>query len=286
MSNVFKRDAADSARLTDVVAGYVGVRSWTYLPSAIKTDQPEVDDAGYRAAEMLANGKSRAAYDLAAAMARKYPDDAQALLQFSAFSTFNYWALQQDEVAPAMRAARTAAERVAVIAPDFGDIYPVLASLMPPQHWAQREALLRKGLATDPDTQFAGHALSGLLGERLKKLGLPSDHVHVELGMRYGEPSIAAALDALKKGRCERILVLPLYPQYAASTTASAQDAVFAALQSVPTELYDAASRGDRRTQHGHRHGVGGEHRWLRGGRDREPPHQQSICRLLLSPPG
>ncbi|MEP6941877.1 MAG: ferrochelatase [Betaproteobacteria bacterium] len=75
--------------------------------------------------------------------------------------------------------------------------------------------------------------LAGFLGERLKKLGLPSDHAQVELGMRYGEPSIAAALSALKQGRCERILVIPLYPQYAASTTASAQDAVFAALQRV-----------------------------------------------------
>ena len=71
--------------------------------------------------------------------------------------------------------------------------------------------------------------LRGYLGQRLKTLGLPSDHAVVELGMRYGSPSIAQAIDALHDGGCDRILVFPLYPQYAASTTASALEAVFAA---------------------------------------------------------
>lgn len=48
----------------------------------------------------------------------------------------------------------------------------------------------------------------------------------VEFAMRYGTPSIASVLARLKQQRCERILVLPLYPQYAASTTATALDAV------------------------------------------------------------
>ncbi len=48
----------------------------------------------------------------------------------------------------------------------------------------------------------------------------------VEHAMRYGEPSIGAALDRLRTAGCDRILVLPLYPQYAASTTASTMDAV------------------------------------------------------------
>jgi protoporphyrin/coproporphyrin ferrochelatase len=69
--------------------------------------------------------------------------------------------------------------------------------------------------------------LLGYLGQRLKELGLPSDHAQIELGMRYGRPSIAEALGKLKEGRCERVLVLPLYPQYAASTTAAALDEVF-----------------------------------------------------------
>ena len=48
----------------------------------------------------------------------------------------------------------------------------------------------------------------------------------VRPAMRYGSPSIAGELDALKAAGARRILVLPLYPQYAAATTASAVDAV------------------------------------------------------------
>ena len=70
--------------------------------------------------------------------------------------------------------------------------------------------------------------LLGYLGQRLKKAGLPADLCPVELGMRYGNPSVASALDKLLGQACERILVLPLYPQYSASTTASAFDAVVA----------------------------------------------------------
>jgi ferrochelatase len=48
----------------------------------------------------------------------------------------------------------------------------------------------------------------------------------VELGMRYGNPSIKSALEKLEKLGCNKILVFPLYPQYAASTTGSTFDAV------------------------------------------------------------
>jgi len=55
--------------------------------------------------------------------------------------------------------------------------------------------------------------------------------VEFELAMRYGNPSIASGLQKLKEKNCERIIVLPLYPQYAAATTASTFDAVSAELQ-------------------------------------------------------
>ena len=74
--------------------------------------------------------------------------------------------------------------------------------------------------------------LAGYLGQRMKPLGLPADHVMVEHAMRYGNPSIASALDRLRGGGCTRILVVPLYPQYAGSTTGSVVDAVAAWLQS------------------------------------------------------
>jgi ferrochelatase len=49
--------------------------------------------------------------------------------------------------------------------------------------------------------------------------------------MRYGKPSIAERLDALKAAGCDRILLFPLYPQYSAPTTATVNDAAFAALK-------------------------------------------------------
>lgn len=55
--------------------------------------------------------------------------------------------------------------------------------------------------------------------------------VKVALGMRYGNPSIPAALEQLRQAGARRLLVLPLYPQYSATTTASTLDAVSAVLQ-------------------------------------------------------
>jgi protoporphyrin/coproporphyrin ferrochelatase len=57
-------------------------------------------------------------------------------------------------------------------------------------------------------------------------LGQQGMNAHVVCAMRYGNPSMASGLDALKAQGCTRILVLPLYPQYAAATTASVVDAV------------------------------------------------------------
>jgi len=69
--------------------------------------------------------------------------------------------------------------------------------------WTEKQALL----------------LAGYLGQR----GHP---VLVRHAMRYGQPAIAGALDALRAEGVERVLVLPLYPQYAAATTASVGDAI------------------------------------------------------------
>jgi protoporphyrin/coproporphyrin ferrochelatase len=63
--------------------------------------------------------------------------------------------------------------------------------------------------------------LQGQLGEQ----GLP---VIVKPAMRYGSPALPAVLDELTAAGATRILVLPLYPQYAAATTASTIDAVMA----------------------------------------------------------
>lgn len=52
----------------------------------------------------------------------------------------------------------------------------------------------------------------------------------VLLGMRYGRPSIAEALEPLRRAGCRRLLCLPLYPQYSGATTGSVFDAVAAEL--------------------------------------------------------
>ena len=52
----------------------------------------------------------------------------------------------------------------------------------------------------------------------------------VDMAMRYGAPSIGEKLEHLKSSGCDRILIAPLYPQYSAATTATAMDAVGAAL--------------------------------------------------------
>jgi protoporphyrin/coproporphyrin ferrochelatase len=54
--------------------------------------------------------------------------------------------------------------------------------------------------------------------------------VSVDWAMRYGNPSIASRLDALAPAGCDRVLIVPLYPQYAAATTATVCDEVFRCL--------------------------------------------------------
>ena len=53
------------------------------------------------------------------------------------------------------------------------------------------------------------------------------DHVVVDWAMRYGNPSIRSRIDALTAQGCERLLVVPLYPQYSAATSATVCDEVF-----------------------------------------------------------
>ena len=54
--------------------------------------------------------------------------------------------------------------------------------------------------------------------------------VRIEWAMRYGQPSIRGKIEELQRSGCERILLYPLYPQYAAATTATVNDESFRAL--------------------------------------------------------
>ena len=68
-------------------------------------------------------------------------------------------------------------------------------------------------------TEKQARMLAGYLGER-------GSRVTVRYAMRYGNPAIASVLDELKRAGADRVLVLPLYPQYSGPTTASVIDAV------------------------------------------------------------
>jgi protoporphyrin/coproporphyrin ferrochelatase len=64
------------------------------------------------------------------------------------------------------------------------------------------------------------------------------DHLVVDWAMRYGNPSISSRIDALTAQGCDRLLVVPLYPQYSAATSATVCDEVFrilAAMRAQPT---------------------------------------------------
>ena len=73
------------------------------------------------------------------------------------------------------------------------------------------------------------------LGARIRAgaLGAGGDKIVVDWGMRYGNPSIASRLTALQAQGCDRILLVPLYPQYAAATTGTVCDKAFDALKAM-----------------------------------------------------
>ncbi len=68
--------------------------------------------------------------------------------------------------------------------------------------------------------------------EKLKsKIG--NEKIIVDFAMRYGRPSIKSKLNLLKETGCENIIILPLYPQYAAATTATVCDEVYRSLMNM-----------------------------------------------------
>jgi ferrochelatase len=77
-----------------------------------------------------------------------------------------------------------------------------------------------------------GSPLAAITARQAQALaGSWGDGVIVDHAMRYGRPAISEKIDALKAQGCERILIAPLYPQYCAATTATANDEAFAHLR-------------------------------------------------------
>ena len=86
---------------------------------------------------------------------------------------------------------------------------------------AYRQVWTEEGSPLAAITVRQARALANAFGE----------HVVVDHAMRYGRPAIRERIDALRAQGCERILIAPLYPQYCAATTATANDEAFAHLR-------------------------------------------------------
>lgn len=112
---------------------------------------------------------------------------------------------------------------------------------IPPILW---QPLLR-GLILNTRPKKSAHAYSLVWSEEGSPLaaitrrqaealqGAFGDGVLVDHAMRYGRPAIRDRVAALKAAGCERILIAPLYPQYCAATTATANDEAFAELRAM-----------------------------------------------------
>jgi ferrochelatase len=85
---------------------------------------------------------------------------------------------------------------------------------------AYRQIWTNDGSPLGVIAQRQAHALRDRIG----------DMAQVDYAMRYGNPGIADAIDRMVQAGCDRVLAVPLYPQYCAATTATANDAVFAKL--------------------------------------------------------
>lgn len=100
-------------------------------------------------------------------------------------------------------------------------LHGIILRTRPAKSAAKYAAIWQKdGSPLRIETEKQAKLLKGWLGEKLQQPML------VEWAMRYGNPSIESAIAKLKAAGCDKLLILPLYPQYAASTTASAMDEV------------------------------------------------------------
>lgn len=87
------------------------------------------------------------------------------------------------------------------------------------------EAYARIWLKDDPDGSPL-RKITRLQGEHVAKV-LKRDDLVTDYAMRYGNPSIPDQMQSLQDRGCSQIVIMPLYPQYAASTTATVNDEVY-----------------------------------------------------------
>ena len=104
----------------------------------------------------------------------------------------------------------------------------IILSFRPQKSGHAYEKIWNKDLNESPLKTFTRAQADGVRAA----LGNP-DKLEVDWAMRYGQPAIADKLQELKDKGCERILLMPLYPQYSAATTATALDKAYEALQTM-----------------------------------------------------
>lgn len=108
-------------------------------------------------------------------------------------------------------------------------LYGVILNTRPKRSAEAYESVWNHDLGEGPLKTFTRRQTEELRA-RAGALGRKAPII-VDYAMRYGAPSIASRIDALMAQGCARIVLLPLYPQYAASTSASVADDAFDALR-------------------------------------------------------
>ena len=104
-------------------------------------------------------------------------------------------------------------------------LYGIVLNTRPKKSGKAYEQIWNKELNESPLRTF-----TRAQGDKLAAALKDHDHVIVDWAMRYGNPSMESVLTKLREQGCERVLCFPLYPQYAAATTASVNDKFFEAL--------------------------------------------------------
>jgi ferrochelatase len=107
-------------------------------------------------------------------------------------------------------------------------LYGIVLTTRPQKAGANYASIWNKELDESPL-----RTISRAQAEKLAAIFADDDRIVVDWGMRYGNPSIASAVDNLRKQGCDRILMFPLYPQFSATTTATANDQLYRALMKI-----------------------------------------------------
>jgi len=100
-------------------------------------------------------------------------------------------------------------------------LYGVILNIRP-----RRAAKAYKSVWTDEGSPLLKFSIRQTKALQKVLSDFPNAEIHVELAMRYGNPSTASAMQSLLQKKIDKLIVLPLYPQYSATTTASVYDAV------------------------------------------------------------